>query len=557
MASRLRPAGAATVGKPARRSGRAGEARHTHTTTQRTRHGQQQQQRTRYRGGHHDAPTKGANLRVRDLERCLYDLKGSPSGSLHVSSEEFFESCVTHGRIDMALKYITLTKGRTETSPAIVSYRNLIACCTNADDFKSARLVYDKLVERNFSPNEYLYSRLIAAAGRAGDTEAASFFFERAVEGKVANLVVVNATMDAFGRSNKAMDVLRVYRRMEALGLEENATTYNILMQTADRLGRPMLVTLFYNKMKRRGVAPSERTFAILLASRSRLAPGAASIGLADWAFATLDDMSESHNAQGKPLKLNDPILGALFSVCACEGRGVRRAKALLEGCLDAGMKPNANVWCAFFSLCGAAKQAAVAVQACEAHCARPLSPYVRSALCSAVASGGPRSLELSKRVLTWHNEAHKAWLMRIFMEEDGPEYPIAKAAAGAGAGAGAGGGGGGGGGRLGRLRWMRRWRAMPPYTCAPSSASCRAPSAPTSTCGVATSARIAARSTRSSLHATRAARPGEPSRFMSRCRPLGSNRMKSPMACFSTRTPMRTRRKGAGPIKPCACSSA
>jgi len=328
------------------------------------------------------------------------------SNNNNTEQKEFFASCVSKGRLDLAMEYISLVN----STPAL--YRNLLSCCTRANDFEGARFVYTKQKEAGYTPNEFVYSNLISAAGRAKDPASAAIYLEEAVDAGVANTVVVNAAMDAFGRSNQASDVVGLHRRMRKLGIPENTETFNILMQTASRLRRHALVKSFYRRMKRMDIAPTERTFAILLSSGGKLR-GPEVAGLADWAFGVLDDIRTCSG-----IRVNNHILSALFTACAREGKGLHRAKQVLGDCMASqGLKPNSNVWCAFIKLCGSSGNVHLAVDVCEQHCQKPMSPYVRSALFSAIAANG--EIKYGKIALKWHDQAHQEWLVKVFREED------------------------------------------------------------------------------------------------------------------------------------------
>ncbi|QDZ22670.1 pentatricopeptide repeat domain-containing protein [Chloropicon primus] len=318
-----------------------------------------------------------------------------------------------------------------------------------------------------------------------------SHFFEMSVSESCCNVVVCNAALDAYGRNSLSDEAFRLHARMRGeLGIKENTETYNILMQTATRAGKHSMVFELREQMKELGIEPSERTFSILLASvsklqhlhprhraherkkipagqgsgdasESRVADTLLQAGVANWAFSTLEEMKEAG------IEVNNHILSALFSACATEGKGINRCTKLLfwymeksEGgaSIDSAAKgPNVNVWCSFIKLCGACGEVDLAIQVCERYCDKPLSPYVRSSLCAAIAAAGTTAEKMLEdtlesdddeekveeawdednegaeeqvtyysrferycnKAIKWHNDAHKEYLMEIFMEQD------------------------------------------------------------------------------------------------------------------------------------------
>lgn len=365
----------------------------------------------------------------------------------------------------------------------------------------------------------YMSGRESAMAPLDDETKALSLldhvshFFELSVREDSCNVVVCNAALDAYSRNACGAKVFRLHERMRAdLGIEENAETFNILMQTAARTGDHALVFALRDQMRSLNIEPSERTFSILLASAAKLQrhqrksakahdEGAASAseigdggakastgaggihpadtvlqsGVTNWAFSVLHEMKENG------IRVNNHILSALFTACATEGKGINRCKRVLfdymaninqMGAAAQGNLPNANVWCSFIKLCGACGEIDLAIDVCEKHCDKPLNPYVRSSLCSAIATVGARADTVRnvhaaltetdetgfagmegeslgegswdptdalasqdepmgdhspferycKKAIKWHNGAHKEYLMRVFIgqEDDG-----------------------------------------------------------------------------------------------------------------------------------------
>ena len=479
------------------------------------------------------------------------------------AQRQFFRSCVTQDRLDLALQYVDAldtsscspssaharggegrqgVKGSKSTRKEFQGtkerdqaklYQSLLSSCVRLNAFQSACDVHKRQKELGLGSNAFAYSMLISLAGKmrskanlrkkwrntskgslgspgssfenrsnsspeGGSTryihtylrnredpvddvdvllDYITFYFEMSVREECCNVVVCNAALDAYGRNACSSHVFQLHERMRGeLGIEENTETFNILMQNASRTGNHSLVFKLREEMKELGVEPSERTFSILLASvgklhqqQSRSSKKGKSFGaeikaldtlkggVTNWAFSILEEMKENE------IQVNNHILSALFSACAIEGKGMKRCERLLlehmeasstlggkDGAAASSNMPNVNVWCSFIKLCGACGEVDLAMEVCEKYCERPLSPYVRSALCSAIARAGSRSNEVlddnvdtfgdpdegwdankttlsyhsrferyCKKAIKWHNDAHKEYLMQVFMQQE------------------------------------------------------------------------------------------------------------------------------------------
>jgi pentatricopeptide repeat protein len=320
--------------------------------------------------------------------------------------------------------------------------------------------------------------------------EYIELYFEQSVRENCCNVVVCNAALDAYGRNGHCDKVYQLHQRMgKELDIKENTQTFNTLMQSASRSSDSSWLVRLNEERRRKGIEPTERTFSILLASVGKMQQRqekskkqkqvhgteievkqaeddslslAALLqhtgGVADWAFSMMDEMKEGE------IEVNNHILSALFSACAVDGKGMKRCKALLFQYMEVGNAktassggrggkakaavaanvPNVNVWCSFIKLCSSCGQVDLAVEVVERHCQKPLSPYIRSALCAAIA-GAVRKVDKEildgallnltseeesvtyhskienycKKAIKWHNDAHKEYLMQVFMQQE------------------------------------------------------------------------------------------------------------------------------------------
>eukprot|EP00257_Ricinus_communis_P017145 XP_015575520.1 pentatricopeptide repeat-containing protein At3g46790, chloroplastic [Ricinus communis] len=139
------------------------------------------------------------------------------------NSNKLIQSLCKQGNLKQALNLLC-----NEPDPAQHTYELLLLSCTHQNSFLDAQFVHQHLLDNGFDQDPFLATKLINMYSSFGSIDNARKVFDKT---RSRTLYVYNALFRALTLVGNGEEVLRLYRRMNSIGMPSDRFTYTYVLK--------------------------------------------------------------------------------------------------------------------------------------------------------------------------------------------------------------------------------------------------------------------------------------------------------------------------------------
>jgi len=249
----------------------------------------------------HACSVKGA---ARAAEHWLHEMLAQGLETTVSTYTAVIDACAKSGDVERAETWFACMLDK-KVEPNVITFSAMIDACAKAGNLPRAEHWHERMLEEGIAPNAHSYTALINACAKRADAsgaEAAEQWLDRSEQAGVVNDVVVySSVIDACGKAKDAERALRVFHRMQSMGVKPHIIAYSALARPFAYRGDWIKVETIAKDMQKDGIATNEYfTYAQILSyatSRPRQAHRAETY------------FREAHSAG---VNINDHVVGVL-----------------------------------------------------------------------------------------------------------------------------------------------------------------------------------------------------------------------------------------------------
>nr|GME14191.1 pentatricopeptide repeat-containing protein At2g31400, chloroplastic [Ipomoea batatas] len=148
----------------------------------------------------------------------------------------------------------------------IYTYNTLLDAACNVGQIDVALEIMSEMPAKNIFPNEVTYSTMIRGCAKVGKFDRAlGLFKEMKSKGIKADRVSYNTLLAIYASLGRFEDALDVSKEMEGMGIKKDVVTYNALLDGFSKQGMHNKVKEFFAKMKQENLSPNLLTYSTLI----------------------------------------------------------------------------------------------------------------------------------------------------------------------------------------------------------------------------------------------------------------------------------------------------